>query len=427
MAYCYKILLILSSVLLSPATLFASDGSVPAIGPVRVEFIIFGLILLGVSVFHNQTFRVAISGLISLVLFKLIFDPVFHPVTHLFGTIPFGEQLAHKDLRQGEWSIILNLSGLLIGFAILSKIFEESRVPDVLPNYLPDDWKGPFLLLVFIFTLSSFLDNIAAAVIGGSIALAVFKHKVHPGFIAAIVAASNAGGSGSVLGDTTTTMMWIGGVSPSNVLHAYIAAGAALIFFSLIASRQQDKYQRIQAAADPGVRVDWHRIWIVSFMLIGAIISNFLYEIPALGVWVAMFICSIFKPIPWKEIPGAIKGAVFLLCLVYCASLMPVEALPGPSWVTTFFLGFLSAVFDNIPLTKLCLDQGHYDWGMLAYAVGFGGSMMWFGSSAGVAITNKFPEARDVILWVRKGWHVAAAYVIGFFALYFLSGWNPVK
>ena len=42
----------------------------------------------------------------------------------------------------------------------------------------------------------------------------VFRGKVHIGYLAAIVAASNAGGAGSVVGDTTTTMMWIDGVSP---------------------------------------------------------------------------------------------------------------------------------------------------------------------------------------------------------------------
>ena len=62
---------------------------------------------------------------------------------------------------------------------------------------------------------------------------------------------------------------------------------------------------------------------------------------------------------------------------------------------------------------------------MLAYTVGFGGSMIWFGSSAGVAITNKFPEGRNVILWLKKGWHVAVAYVIGFFTLYLVMGWEP--
>jgi Na+/H+ antiporter NhaD/arsenite permease-like protein len=344
---------------------------------------------------------------------------------HLFGTTSFGEQIMHKALRQGEWGIILNLTGLLLGFALLAKIFEESGVPDVLPRYLPNDWKGPFLLLVFVCVLSSFLDNIAAALIGGAIAIVVFRGKVHIGYVAALVAASNAGGSGSVVGDTTTTMMWIDGVSPLNVLHGYVAAGIALIFFAYFASKQQDKYQRIQADASPDARIDWIKILIVALILIGAIISNFLYDMPALGVWIAIVIGAFLRPIPWKEVPGSIKGTIFLLSLVFCASLMPVEELPNASWVSAFGLGFLSSVFDNIPLTKLCLEQGHYDWGMLAYTVGFGGSMIWFGSSAGVAITNKFPEARNVVLWLKNGWHVTVAYILGFTALFLMLGWEP--
>jgi len=105
-------------------------------------------------------------------------------------------------------------------FALLSKHFEASNVPARLPRFLPDDWKGGLVLLVMIFVLSSFLDNIAAALIGGTIARAVFRNKVHIGYLAAIVAASNAGGLGSVVGDTTTTMMWIDGVHPLQVLEA---------------------------------------------------------------------------------------------------------------------------------------------------------------------------------------------------------------
>jgi Na+/H+ antiporter NhaD/arsenite permease-like protein len=253
----------------------------------------------------------------------------------------------------------------------------------------------------------------------------VFKNKVHIGFIAAIVAASNAGGSGSVVGDTTTTMMWIDGVSPLDVLHGFVAALTALVFFAWFASHQQDKFQRIQKDHNIVVKIDWMKLLIVFMMLVGAIISNFLYDMPALGVWIAILIGAILRPVPWKEVPGSIKGSVFLLCLVFCASLMPVEDLPDASWVTALMLGFVSAVFDNIPLTKLCLDQGHYDWGMLAYTVGFGGSMIWFGSSAGVAITNKFPEARHVGRWVKNGWHVAVAYLIGFTVLYLTMGWEP--
>jgi Na+/H+ antiporter NhaD/arsenite permease-like protein len=383
------------------------------------------MILLCVALFHKQTFWVAVIGLTVLLTFKLIFDPGFHLYEHFFGTTSMGEQLMNKDLRQGEWGIILNLLGLLLGFAVLSKIFEESKVPDILPRYLPDDWKGPFLLLVFVFILSSFLDNIAAALIGGTIALVVFKNKVNIGYIAALVAASNGGGSGSVVGDTTTTMMWIDGVSALNVLHGYVAAGTALIFFGWFAAHQQDKFQPIQKDAVSNVKIDWTKLLIVLLMLIGAIISNILYDMPALGVWIALVLGALLSRVPWKEVPGAIKGTVFLLCLVTCASMMPVEELPNASWITAFALGCLSSVFDNIPLTKLCLDQGHYDWGMLAYTVGFGGSMIWFGSSAGVAITNKFPEGRNVVQWVKKGWHVAVAYIIGFAVLYLTLGWEP--
>jgi Na+/H+ antiporter NhaD/arsenite permease-like protein len=127
----------------------------------------------------------------------------------------------------------------------------------------------------------------------------------------------------------------------------------------------------------------------------------------------------------WKAAPAAIKGAVFLLSLVLAAAMMPVERLPPASIASTFVLGFISAVFDNIPLTKLALAQGGYDWGLLAYAVGFGGSMLWFGSSAGVAVANLFPEAKSAAQWLRHGWHVALGYIVGFAALLLTLGWRP--
>ena len=114
-----------------------------------------------------------------------------------------------------------------------------------MPAILPDDWKGGFVLLVIVAVISSFLDNIAAALIGGVMAREVFKGKVHIGYLAAIVAASNAGGSGSVVGDTTTTMMWIDGVSPLSVLEAFVAASVAVVVFGIPASLQQHRYSPI--------------------------------------------------------------------------------------------------------------------------------------------------------------------------------------
>jgi len=122
---------------------------------------------------------------------------------------------------------------------------------------------------------------------------------------------------------------------------------------------------------------------------------------------------------------NAWMGTVFLMALVTCASLMPVDELPPASAWTAFALGFVSAVFDNIPLTKLCLEQGGYDWGVLAYAVGFGGSMIWFGSSAGVALSNMYPETKNTFNYIKKGWHVTLAYIAGFFVMIYTVGWHP--
>ena len=393
---------------------------------VPVDFVLFGLTLAGVALFHHHTFQVALVGLAVIVLYKLGFTG--------FKTGPgfdgFALHLAH------EWVILTNLLGLLLGFALLSNHFEESKIPALLPNFLPDDWKGGFVLLIMIFVLSSFLDNIAAALIGGTIAGTVFRGKVHIGYLAAIVAASNAGGSGSVVGDTTTTMMWIDGVNPLDVLEAFIAAGAAMAIFGIPASLQQHRYSPITKDAAAGIKVDWPRVLIVAFILITAIVVNVIVNVKfgalsdsfpfiGAGVWVAILLAALWRRPAWSLLPGAFKGSVFLLSLILCASLMPVEKLPAASWQTALGLGFVSAVFDNIPLTALALKQGGYDWGYLAYAVGFGGSMIWFGSSAGVALANMYPQAKSVGLWLKHGWHVAVAYVIGFFVLLGVLGWHP--
>jgi Na+/H+ antiporter NhaD/arsenite permease-like protein len=393
---------------------------------IPVDFILFGLTLLGVALFHHNTLAVSLTGLAAITLYKLIFTG-----------FKFGAGLSGLALHmEHEWVILANLFLLLMGFALLSRHFEMSRVPDEMPAYLPDDWKGAFVLLLVVFVLSSFLDNIAAALIGGTMARHVFRGKVHIGYLAAIVAASNAGGSGSVVGDTTTTMMWIDGVSPLSVLEAFIAAAVAIVIFGIPAARQQHRYSPIIKDAPKSLQIEWPRLIIVALILVIAILSNVMANLrfphlldvlPVIGlaVWIVILATAGWRKPDWSVMPETFKGTIFLLALVTCASMMPVEKLPPASWQTALGLGFVSSVFDNIPLTALALKQGGYDWGFLAFAVGFGGSMIWFGSSAGVALSNMYPEAKSVGLWLRYGWHIAVAYVIGFFVMLALLGWHP--
>jgi Na+/H+ antiporter NhaD/arsenite permease-like protein len=393
---------------------------------IPVDFILFALTLLGVALFHHHTLPVALTGLAAIIVYKLAFTGFKYGA----GFSGLSQHMAH------EWVTLANLFLLLMGFALLSRHFEESRVPDEMPALLPDDWKGGVVLLVLVFVLSSFLDNIAAALIGGTVARSVFQGKVHIGYLAAIVAASNAGGSGSVVGDTTTTMMWIAGVSPLSVVEAYVAAVVAMLVFAVPASIQQQRFSPIQKNPPTGLKVDAARVFIVAAILITALAANItanlkfpavLDVLPVLGlaVWAVILLTAGLRSPDWSVMPETFKGTIFLLALVTAASMMPVEELPAASWQTTLGLGFVSAVFDNIPLTALALKQGGYDWGYLAYAVGFGGSMIWFGSSAGVALANMYPEAKSVGRWVGQGWPIAAAYVAGFFVMLAVIGWHP--
>ena len=415
--------------LLTTAPMASADPlspNYPAIAGVPIDFVLFALILLGIAFFHHHNFKIALTGVTVIIVYKFLFTG-FRTGPGLPG---FTTHLAH------EWVTLANLLALLLGFVILARHFEKSHVPVILSKYLPHNWTGGFLLLVMIFVISSFLDNIAAALIGGAMAHQLFRARVHLGYLAAIVAASNAGGSGSVVGDTTTTMMWIDGIAPPDVVHAYIAAVIALLIFGIPAAIVQQRHSPIIKHAHAHTHVEWHRIGIVAFILIMAmgvnVGINMQYpeiadQFPFIGmaVWIAVLLSMGVRRHDWEEMVGNIKGTLFLLCLVLAASLMPIERLPAAAWETAFGLGFVSSVFDNIPLTALALEQGGYDWGILAYAVGFGGSMIWFGSSAGVALTNMFPEGKSVGLWLRHGWYIAVGYVAGFIVLLWVMGWQP--
>src|SRR5204862_7283454 len=99
------------------------------------------------------------------------------------------------------------------------------------------------------------------------IAHRLFRGKVHIAFVAAIVAASNAGGSWSVVGDTTTTMMWIAGVPPSHVFAAIIPAVIALFIFGIPAAIRQSRHWPILKRSHTQPAVDWLRVSVVGLIL----------------------------------------------------------------------------------------------------------------------------------------------------------------
>lgn len=382
---------------------------------VPLEFVFFFITLIAVAIFHRRALWVSLSGLVVTTAYKLAFTGFMSGA----GLSGLAAHFVH------EWVTLANLMMLLVGFAILAHHFEESNLPRVVPKLLSSGWMGGLTLLATVFCMSVFLDNIAASVIGGVVARHVYQGRVGIGFLASIVAAANAGGAGSVVGDTTTTMMWLEGVPPLALLPAFIAALAAFAVFGVIGAVAQHRYAPITRNAATELTIDWVRVVIVIGVLATIISANVGSNLffPGLGraapllglaIWISILIALFVRVVDWSVAPDAAKGALFLIALVALASLIPVDTLPPPSWPTAFGLGLVSSVFDNIPLTVLALRQGGYDWALLAYAVGFGGSMVWFGSSAGVALTSQFPEGRSLLAWMRGGWHVVLGYVVGF-------------
>ena len=92
-----------------------------------VEFILFACVLAGVALFHTQAMRIAVAGAVVIAAYKVLWSP-FKTGAGLPG---LGLHLQH------EWVILVNLLLLLLGFALLADLFEKSKVPAVLPAYLP--------------------------------------------------------------------------------------------------------------------------------------------------------------------------------------------------------------------------------------------------------------------------------------------------
>lgn len=418
-------LLSLLMLLLPIESVFAAEDTFTRVSiyGIRYEMIIFALMLVGVAIFYNKTRQVAIIGLLALCFFKYEFTDGFSVISKLIGYTN-----ADGQFVKGSYNTYINLALMLPGFAILANTFEASKFPAILPKYLPNNFTAGMVLLFFIFILSTFLDNIAAAMIGGTMAATIFKNKVHIGFVAAICAASNAGGAGSVVGDTTTTLIWIYGKDPLVIAQAFLPAFIALIIVSYFAAKQQFKYEPAAAWVEGDkIEVDKKKIAVVILILVLAIIFNYTLELPGLGIWVAILLGRLITPIKFSVVKDAMDSTIFLVALVFCAELVPIESVPDASILSTLAIGFVSAVFNNIPLTQLCLIKGGYDWPLISYAVGFGGSMIWFGSSAGVAVCDMFPKARSFVSWLRYGWHIPLAFVVGFAAYILILGWDPYK
>ncbi|MCE9566721.1 MAG: hypothetical protein K8U57_32350 [Planctomycetes bacterium] len=351
----------------------------------------------------------AVLVLAILILTTAHFEEVFPPYLNHLG-------------EHHRFHLLWNLAAILPGFALVSYYFERSGAAAGMAR----SWfaRTDARVLWCVFSLSILLDNIAAAMIGATVIASIYGHRPPFRLIVAIVMASNLGGAPSPVGDTTTVMIFMANVCPvTDLFKGFVAVLPVQFLLTLWASRHQEprlSNQQIIERAEREVErsdrelhvphcehqtVSWRGMWPL-LGVIGLLIGNLLADQPALGLWAGMLLGLVIGRIRLngKELLKAMPNTTFLVTLVATAELLPLEELkPFLNGMSrdklAVLLGLKSAWLDNIPLTAISISLGGFAWGLLAYCVGVGGSSMWFGSSAGVAVGQTFHEAHDTKKW----------------------------
>lgn len=389
--------------------------------------ILFLLMLVGLLLFHHHKLWVVAAGggLISIIFMT-------------------GHGLGGYVHHFAEWHrchLLYNLILLLPVFALAADCFERCGASNSLAKILKSD----AMLLWIVFWLSTILDNIAACMIGGTILLAVYgKGNVPFSMLIGVICASNLGGAGSPVGDTTTVMMFVSQdpkIAVPELLAAFVATIPAMLLITWWAARHGHKTKSevgngitgdhqetfddrhlgehdVDALEHSRKGVSWSMM-LPLLAVPGLIVGNFL-EQPGFGAW-AGFIVGVLlgrNKLMWKVLVGALPNTIFLVGLVATAEMLPLEeAKPYLNVmsrdVVAVLMGHLSAWFDNIPLTAVCLSLKEFDWGLLAYCVGYGGSAMWFGSSAGVALGLLFKEVYETKRWGKPFLMITLSYWVG--------------
>jgi Na+/H+ antiporter NhaD/arsenite permease-like protein len=292
------------------------------------------------------------------------------------------------------------------------------------------------------FFLSAVLDNLTTTIVMVSL-LRKLVHEVNlRRFYAGIVIiAANAGGAWSVIGDVTTTMLWVKNKigTVETITQLFIASVFCLLVPLLVMSRgmkgdlpespphQESKHEK---RLKP-----WHQILFLT-LGIGSLVSVPIFKAtthlpPFMGMILALSVLWVISECVKHTLDEKTRTSTGVLAvlqridmssiLFFLGILLAVGALSATGllgglaqWldrsipsntVVAILIGLLSAVVDNVPLVAAGIEMYHMPendpfWMMLAFCAGTGGSCLIIGSAAGVAAMGL--EHIDFMWYMRK-------------------------
>jgi hypothetical protein len=212
-------------------------------------------------------------------------------------------------------------------------------------------------------------------------------------------------------------MMFVSGVSIPTIAKGFVAAAAGQLVLTMFFVKHD--YSPRSGDAE-GLKPLEGRMFLPMLAVPGLALGNVLYDLPGIGLWTGLaagMALGRVRPV-WEPVRASLENTVFLVLLVGAAGLLPLYMVQplflrfGKDAIAVAF-GLLSPWLDNIPLTKIALDIGGFDWGLLAYCVGYGGSATWFGSSAGVALALRYPQIYETRRWIKPFFIVMVSYFAG--------------
>ncbi len=276
-------------------------------------------------------------------------------------------------------------------------------------------WATGFLA----FFLSPIADNLTTALVMGTVIMAVGHSNAK--FITLgcvnVVCAANAGGAFSPFGDITTLMVWQAGkVEFFEFFSLFVPSLVCFVvpasLMSMFIAKEQpetiDEAVHMKRGAKIIIALGFSTIALAVGMEQTLGLPPFMGMMTGLAMLMvtAWFISQTgAKKDKDFDIFQNIKSAEWDTLLFFFGVIFAVGGLGylgylelmsntlyqgyGPS-ATNIFLGFASAIIDNIPVMFAVLtmnpDMDHFQWLLITLTAGVGGSMLSVGSAAGVAL-----------------------------------------
>ena len=357
---------------------------------------------------------------------------------------PFEHEIDHLILEIAEIFFFLFVAMTYIEALIERGVFSALRAKLIAKGY---SYRELFWITgALAFFISPVADNLTTALILSTVLLTIdnkTKEFLVPGAINVVVAA-NAGGAWSPFGDITTLMVWAAEKGAFvDFLYLFPAAFLGWLATAALLVRyvpDLDPYKDGDPEAAEKIEILKGGKVIVAFgaltIALAVIGKQILHLPPMWGMLFGLAILqlymyflktkhnvdvNIFDAMSKVEnntllfffgILAAVGALHFTGFLAYAAKLYTMF---DPTMVN-IGVGFLSAIVDNVPVMSSVLKANpaidHAQWMLVTMTAGIGGSLISFGSAAGVGVMGKMHGIYTFASHIKLAWTVLVGYLV---------------